>query len=1494
MFTENHPSQIQTFFSGANYDNAQEIVFSNEASGVYLDAHNMEPTSNDGKTGKLNKIKGEQLLYANTGSYSGYECVGSIGVNNYLVEFWGSTTGQPGIIRVDGVVVLSSVGFNITKNNHLQLDKSESSYNEVFVAGRGITPFVFDVADMVSSVSTDKYFTAFDAKLYNINVQSALDMPMFIELVNVGGGGGGPVGNYQYELRYSTVDGDKTSFSQATPMIPIPQSLSTNSREYPWVKTYGSDPNTESVTSFAPKIRFRVTNLYNYDYIEIKRTAYNQGAGITFTPNGKIVAKIAIAPGEISVKDYIDFQESNVNIDVSETDQVRQLAHIKSAGSVKYYDRRLVFSDIEVESKEADPTFIEINGEQGFPVIDTIGQAGHKDPWNAVYRRSEMRGEKAGFAVNFYDCVGNSGYASKIPDLKDYQFPNRRDPISTNTENYSFDNVVKAATTAISTVDSTHEVFDLGEAVAKAAKCDFKNIIERGRITGTTGTKVKSPFGVNWDCDETNAEIENHGARVDSLSNVSTSYQPFRPVGENDTDVTGHNFIVNTKVSTENIFTGPVPVEDSNVRDYTPVGFAPRYFSMGMMIGGVDNIPEWAKAFSIVRTPSAGRVVCQGLAYYSMIQAKFNAIGNDNLGGKETNKFWFYSPDIDHGIVSSETLNDIIDNPQNYQLQFVSPLGFFSEYYSAEDNLIEKQRDRCVDMISYVRMIRDLASGPLINPGESSGFGISGSDGFRYVDYQLYRNTGSAPTSFSGTAEKGNRYFSMSQVKRKSEGRGNYIEITTEGDVYANVYPGDVTETNFGDAGNKNFTEPIYVVNIVRTGASVKDTDAQGYMATSHYQKLESIIGKSNGQANQSFPLVDERWEDCIPAPDSTRYGASTDRYLYVKLANGTVQKWLNVTFKTTAQINAIKAAISFTGTYNGDVYGVYTHTNVDDQSRFWTINFDVTGSVPPAESFIMVRYDKTAPIRVFGGDTFIGESIFAPIDRQASARDDAAENQFAWGNGLPYKTFKINPRYYTIRKAGASINAVQDKEWFTLGYIRQLCVMFTCESRSAIHLAYNGAGKNQFFPQTNYVIRPNRWDVDKTIIENHIFDDYVDDYGSDEKDIWKWGGFRFIQNINPDYSSMPPVKYFSKPAFGTDENTIYHNRSMWSLRRGLNNQVSPGLKTFPANNSYDIEDGRGRINYLWIDNTDKGDNIYAICEGGICLMLTRKTILSDLNGGDVGYMAADRFIGGEYWISKSIGCPGYLWHGIAENEVPVQLEGGAQAKRSAIFFPNNESIYRLMGNEVIDIGRMNYHSKLYKKAVSFLASGNYDKLSAFYDVYKQQYYLTITIDEETTTFVFSQKNNTWIGTNAFDFQKYTSIGNKSYGHRDSETFELNVGYEINGEPIEAVAVTASAPDPSADKEFIRWRLNASKKPFEVAFFKSVDQLEANTIQCSVPDSRIKDYGGYEYYVPRINTAVDVNEPRFQERLIITRIIHNLAEEFSITDFAVQYKKIKT
>ena len=364
-----------------------------------------------------------------------------------------------------------------------------------------------------------------------------------------------------------------------------------------------------------------------------------------------------------------------------------QLFFIERAKTLRYFDKRLFLMNYANASLDFEPTFLDIGGETVFPVVDKLGKAGHNDVYNKVYRSSYMSGEKESFAINAFDGIGSKGFAVAIPDATNYQFPDRRTELvaSSNSDTYSYNGAATAANKT-ATVTKTFEVFDLVDAVTKSDVCSFRNIMEDNNDVLVDLTKADASVLDDCGTDPADAGGEETGV----TTKWRAPYNPFTPTSGTDTRIDGHNYRVNTRVKYD------ASAGNTNEASYNPKGFAPNYYAKGLAIAGVGDLPSWVKAFSVVKKESAGRVVCQGIGMYGLRQKE----GLSSNAGKDTKELWFHSPDIESGIVSQDTLDDIAANPGNYKLQFESPLGFFSEVYNHNN---ESGTDVTVDLVTYAR-----------------------------------------------------------------------------------------------------------------------------------------------------------------------------------------------------------------------------------------------------------------------------------------------------------------------------------------------------------------------------------------------------------------------------------------------------------------------------------------------------------------------------------------------------------------------------------------------------------------------------------------------------------------------------------------------------------------------------------------------------------------------------------------------------------------------
>jgi len=1496
MKNEHGKKDVKTFFSKANPDQDKELLGASDK-GEFIDARNMRPTSVDGTTGSDSKIKGEEIEYSNANLSVNYICIGQISVSNHKVELWASgTPGDLDSVRIDGQVMIQSDGLLFDVDYPFQLDKNEScSEGEIFLTDNKEIPLIFNLDDVISEFNsgTQKYFSLFNRNLYEINLSTPLDIPVFVELENVGGGAGLPVGEYSYAIRYVNDAGDRTNFGPNTPLIPVLQTVGADSPQYPYTKTRGGEANLLANTSFGIKLRFRITNFLNYDSVEIRRYAWNTGVA-NFTPEPVIVARVPISDGQISVIEFTDPKDSNVEEVISDTEDIQQLSYIERAKAIRYYDKKVVLMNYALADREMTATFLQRNGVEMFPVVEKLGKPGHNEAWFHSYKKGYMGGEEYGFAIQGFDGVAGRGFALGVPNFNSYRFPNRREEVSGDSLTYSY-NGTSTAANIDSTVTNVFEAFDLVDAVSKSDVCSFRNVSSDG---GKTESVLKD------DCPD---DPSLAGGDRNLFGKYIGPYKPYTPTGQNDSDVSGMNYRVNTRVKTNAV---------GNQEDYNPKGFAPNYYSKGIALNGVDNLPDWVKAFSVVRTKRADRVVAQGLGMYSLNEADFNLVGNGGLGNKEVRKMWVSLPDVSAGVVNQSVIDDIKINPQNYKVQFVSPLGFFSELYNFERDQ-GNGRDRICDMISYARILNDSGD---INVTES-GVGVND-----YVAYNKYRNSGSAGGGFF-SGDDGNKLAGIDNFSEKVEGRGSFFEIELDQDIYNTQYVGGNSEKDFDDSGLKNFTEPMYMINIIQEGKTITDRNIDTYLSTNAYVKLESIIGEGDGVAvDPSYLLVDERWEDCIPALDSGSPLATQERFVWIDDSVTDVRAWYNVTYLTPAQVAVVVNDIVTNGFYTTpggqDVYGVYTHTISANQREF-TIEFNVPGyNTIPSGNKILVRYNNDSPIQVYGGDVTVGDHTFSPIDREADAQEvqSTIDNQFALDIGFPFRNYYITPRHYVISNSNvtgtgeANIQNSKDllgtRIYGRIAYIRQMVMNFIVESRIATHYAYEGSEKisDKFFPATHYIIRPNRFSdsqfgsgAEAVYENNNIYDTYESDYG-DEYLLWKYGGFRTNPQNNIDYTQESLEDSFSKPDVGFTEDNEFCTGVIWSLSRAVNQQDAPGLKSFLSSNSVAISDDQGAIKRAWDATSSKGDNLYAIADRGVALLLTNKAVLSGIDSSELGVSFSDKFIGADYWIDKRIGMNDEMWRSFAEASIVIKNPNtGEERNVETLFFANDRSVYRFNNNQIIDIGKTGYYSEL-KNPLGRVLSSYGSRVAGFYDEKYESYGLQLGWEDPVTgapsikredLFVFSQLNKGFIGKYDFRYDSYLMNDNILYAMRDGETYELDKGYIINGNNIEASVLQACSPEAIFEKEFMFININSNIKPTRVEFYNEEMQLLCALDQSIQGPRYLKKYDGFYQHIPRQDALVSNGRDRVQNRLLIYKIIHNLDSAFDIKSCVVDYKNIK-
>jgi len=1532
---QHHPYDNKTYEKGINSDTNKEILGNNEQ-GEHVDALNMRSVSMDGDNLAKKKIKGEDILYPlidnrcnapdpSTLTFDSYECMMAQEINGHIVEIWASTdpTEFP-LIRIDGQIVLYSDDFPMDLNYPLQYDKNESCIGgEFYITNNNTPPMIFNVLDLMDNSAmtpggecTEKYFSEFNPDAYALPPITVMHKPAFIQQVvgstgydYVIGTSGLCVGSYSYSYRLVDQEGERTIFAPISELIPVVRSNSSDwGPQYPHSKTYSSDPNIASSTPYGNHIRLRYENYNEYSFLELRRDSWYAGDAIGVPPVSQIIASIPILDG-MNVLNLLDRAEAQYigaqTLTLEEESQ--SFSSIRRAKSIRYFNQRLYLMNIGYNNRDInnEVTFVDVLGNTGFPAIHKIGKPGHKHVYNAAMYKSNMRGERTGFGVIIFDKDSNPSYAKEITGLENFEFKNRRDITSSDTEEISYFGTVRAANTN-GVVTQTHEVFDHYDAVAKTNQDD---------------ERPDDPLFYQYK-DE---DVDGYG------------YFEMSPVRQGDSQSILHKG-VNKEVKTTSGGPGTT---------YKPKGFGLDYYSMGLSFRGLATYPSDAEGFSVVQTDPARRVLAQGLGFYSLRPA--SALFGDDTQ-KETDAFWSYFPDLEH--IAPDIAEDLINNPGSYKIQLVSPLGYFTEIYTHITEF-ESAIRKGVDMITYARILREDGDNILdqINPYVGDYSGIFSpeypTDPDRYIAYGRYTNSisGDSP-AFSGNAN-GNQLFPIESVIETTTNstRQTYFKITVDDSVTGAIYneAGMNSQPNASnDATNdgvNEWREPFYVINLVRDENNINPGITTQYRYTGNYIKFKSLVLESTGANNQSAVLVSERWEDCIPQLSGQTNGLSTygalKRFVYVVDQNEIEQRWMNIQFESAPNQATILAGIAAAapGPYNDpiltdgfDIYGVYKSTetsgDTDGVCRIFTLNFDAilgyeTFSTVPSGSKVYVRYDNRIPVRVFGGDTYVNESIWSPIDNVyekggGPSNNDGGwlypDNDFRMNSPFPLKSYVYTDTYPRWENTGAGLDPwnydfTGDFQFCNslksdIAKIRQLTTVWTAETRINLSFMYNiespdKAVSDQAFPLINYIPRPHKWGAsdpaDRSQFEsdNNLSPNYFDAYGY-EWNLWSYGGFRFTPQVNIDYSKRQTNQTFvTVPTVGFEEQLDFCTRIIWSLKRPSNAQNTPSVRTFLPQNYFDISDDTGEIKFAWSAlSGDKGNNLYAMTDSGVCLLMVDKRLLYEINANELATTGSD--VGGilnQLWIDKTIGMHDETWRSWAEYS-------------NVLFFCNGISAYAFGNNELTEIARTGFFELLNRRFNPLILDGYGSRLSGGFNVLTKEYVMNVeaVVNEESefSTLIYGTQQQSLQCQSSYNYDKYLYYKNHFFGMKGSGTYELGIGNQIDGQDMECYLTGVADANIIIDKEFIRIRVNSNSKPERIYFYKSYDDYKTNSFD-SVVDATliplsIKNYFGYECYIPR---SLFAPHYRNQGRLMIFKIVSTEDEEFLVTSTAVQYKGLK-
>ena len=1486
---------------GANTDIAPELF----PEGFYEDGLNIRPASIDGNVGGVEAVRGEVLFYPignppGVLDPSGYVLIGSDSVNGRLIEFWchPDNTGNPPIVRVDGVIVAQSSNIPYTADRPLQIavaDRCRSGV--VYPADHQSIPLYWDILamELALTAGSQAYFEFYNTQINSVILSAPFEFPRHI--TNTAVTQGLPPGQYEYALRYESVQGDKTNIGPWTPLISVGvvQDFAWNGTSIPGARTSGGESALGVPGSQATELEWNIYNTQEYSYVELIRRAFNSGEGLNGPGVIEVVGRFELLPGEFRHMTFQDPRDSNFTDDVPPDLVADRSIYITAPKSVEFADSRLTYGNFTANQSVYQADFRLNNDGQAFvPITEKLTtlvsgideNSGYTDPYNQTYKKSFMRGEKYGLCVQFWDQTLLKPFAIPIPGTEDggYQFPNRRDRKTGDSITYS-DGTVFAATTDCQSdnpVGSTFEAFQQGS---------YKK-----------GT--------------------------DNFINVMTSrgpYDPWTPISSVDQNISGHTW---SPVSSRYSPAGGSATEQGYI-------WNPRYHALGACLYGV-NVPGGVNGFTIGRSSPANRVVCQGMATYVLRPSTTTA----GLTPKDSRVLRFVSNDILGGFLSQDVMDDLAENPNKFEIQFVSPLGFFSEPYGCMvPYLNNPQLSRTgywLDQLSYAGIQHEEGQVNVGDPGPGGmayQVGPDGGDGAppgNYVGYSAWRSLNRPPPAqtvppsdssysywnqvISGQPNNGNTPMNVESFTFSNNGRARYIDISTE-----IVYGGTTTAPgfNFSDIATRDFHQPWYTVNIIRKGAIVPDNEI-GYISTGTTIKMSACVGISDGSQDQSYRLINERWEDVLG------FLQTDQRYVYVSQSEGMESAWICYTNNGSFNPLTVYADIAANGFWLNPidgvrVMGVYF---VQRLGRETTLVFGRWGSLPiPAPVLgdrIIVKYNPLAPIKVFGGDATIGPCVNSIFDSRAiwvGDEQDGADGAISSAptlriaqTPLPYPGFAFNLNYQIPRDSNTvlTLGPGPDQRVEKIESIRQWCVMFDGEVRSNHPMNLAGNATEALFPQAHYVITPfmdftggpNGTDI------NGFHPQWSLDYPEWWATLKGYGGIRFYQDnrpVNANYWKQPlPEFLIFNPVFAQPR-IDYCNAMAASLERIAEQQNTPGFQTFLASNVKFLSEENGEIKYIASSLGNAGRNMYAWCQSGVARVLTNKNILTGASGEQISTQSISNYWGDEMWVSRDIGVPDQMWRLMARGHAPT---GTGYA--DSFFWPDRNGFYRMTGDSISDISRGRYYNKL--KGVLGSFPDNYTpQTTAFYDkVHNEpwfsmgQYILQSGLISPAKLFAFSAQQNEWIGEYSYAFDGFTMNGPSAYGHRDLQTYLLNSGYTIGPGTRVAYVTVPMVGTPGILKEFCRWAITGTR-PDQVEILDQdhniiCRQNEAIAALVNPTEAQywvLRYRNGWEQWASAILASVNAQRPRPQGDYFYLRCTWNTEGDKRATALSAQFQDIK-
>ena len=1504
------------FYKGARPDVEKELL----EDGFFIWAQNMRPTATDGTQGSLTSIGGEVEDWRTPIDYqpiaNGYVCIGAAATTGAETSFWAHINGIedpvqfPPVVVINGVVCASSPRIPYRYDRPLQIaDVSGCRTGVLFVADHNADGLYWDTAAMISAQASGstQFFSSFNLASLQVLPRGPLFWFQHTGLPVVGNGL--PPGQYVYFPRYGFPTGDRSNFGPPTPPISVPRNQSpiyTYSGQYPGGQTVGGtvNPDTQVPTQYGIELSFQVDNLYGASFIEVCRTRWNDGQGLTGPGITEVIGRINITPGQFSEEPlkFLDPVDQNI-LEVIPPDVVaQQQVNFTAPKSVDFFNNRVAWANFTRVIRVANVLWRTVGGQRVTNFTSRMFtwwedgnlryNDGHGDPVTNTYCKSAMHNERQSIGMQYWDGTAYKSYVDPVVD--NYQHVSRR---------------TRKSGAALSLSYGHNEAYGTAPDPIYATCED----------TCQTNDPITPTFDVIVQGSLTKAD--------DSLTSVTQGqlYNPFRP-----TSPTDPNFVRYRQKPIINRAVSPAQVEVDN-----GAIFNHQYHTLGVGVFGPENIDAaapWWEVMSVMATPVAGRVIMEGLASYELI-ADSNASTIQRR--KATNQLRCFFPDAASAVVPSSVRLDIQANPQNYKLRLI-PYGGYSETYGYRRELLSAYAQ---DTITYATMQREPGMGNpgLVNVGDSTQAFQPGASAplseTNHVGWGAWR-TLSPPTPFSAenpdptnaasqlysvfqdpnNTAQGAIEIGITDVQVVAEGRGEVYRITTQQNVYRLF--GSEANAYFEGERTRCFHEGFYTVQVLRSDASVPEENIQRYQYTGTHVARERCIalGRPAGQVF-TVNLFQVRVEDVVPLPGSGQY-----RYVYVQQDGQPERPFMCFTntaltpAQSAAAIAAFGAGLGYTDPNGVTVYGAYTYAASNTTSPYiiHQLTFGNYGSAPAEGARILARYNSESPIRAFGFDCSIGPWTFGAYDRifnAANGLDNSNGNtQLFNGAPLPYNGGERSPLYVLPRDGGSSTQPASTEQAVFNGLvsIRQWIMygVLTTRTPGWMNTSSGDPLTEQWaFPHRHYIIKPSLLTSSLDGLGNGLSPLWDLDYPGEMIVNFGRGGFQFTNGFNLDYARPRLIGGLGIPRNGQLPSSDGCNLILVSLQKQVGAVDSPGLQTYVEDNLYPISEENGEIKVIKaIDNGDY-QQLWVWTQDGLCHIPYNKNVIIGADGNTLGTQEVSQFWPREeLWVSRGAhGMPDQMWRMAVKCKAPAS--GG---EIDTMFWTDRTSAYMLVGGRVVDIARGKFLSELQPILRTTPADYRPGYCSMFNFKNGEWWMSTFDVNSGTPVkkvLVFNTINKEWIGNFTYDYDQFLSINTNMYGYRTLSGNRLDEGFTLitplGVVPLEKYAETVFVPFPFRQSELIKWRTGPGR-PDELRIY---DKDKVLMLLTNEQVQEAADPGTGQYWVLNIDEweqmigNVDASydparsEPPQSTRYYM-RVYNRTAEKFVVTFAELQSRQI--